>query len=119
MLSIFLLMASRSPPTLSSIRVSALFSMAIMAFLTSMSISFMSVEVPIVAFTLSSETCSYTHGFNISSNVVGDCYCSFATDFLINSSSTFSIFATAFICSVIMPFFASSICVIESPCSLF
>jgi len=87
--------------------------MAILAFSSSISKSHMSVEVPIVALTFVLSPAPIPTAFTSLPLLLGIAIVPWATDFLINSSVTFSALATAFISSVIMPFLASSICVIE------
>ncbi len=113
---ILLLISSKSPPTESSIKVSALLAMATLAFSSSISKSHISVEVPIVALTFVRSPAPIPTAFTSLPLLLGMAMVPWATDLLMNSASTFSFSATAFISSVIMPFLASSICVIDSPC---
>ena len=109
-----LLITSKSPPILNSIKQSAPWSIAICAFLTSSSKSTISVEVPTVAFTLVLRPAPIPEASMSLFTLLGITIVPLATDFKIKSSETFSIFATCFISSVNIPFFASLICVMIS-----
>ena len=109
-----LLITSKSPPILNSIKQSAPLSIAICAFRTSSSKFTISVEVPTVAFTFVLSPAPIPDASMSLCTLLGITIVPSATDFSIKSSVTFSIFATCFISSVKIPFFASLICVILS-----
>ena len=104
-----LLITSKSPPILNSIKQSAPWSIAICAFNTSSSKFTISVEVPTVAFTFVLSPAPIPAASISLFTLDGITIVPLATDLNIKSSLTPSILATCFISSVNMPFFASLI----------
>ena len=103
---------SKSPPTLNSIKVSAPLSCAASAFLTSKSISLISVDVPILAFTLLVRPSPTPTGIEPCLRPPIMTIVPFATRLRIISGSIFSFLDISRISSLMSPSLANSSCVL-------
>ena len=112
---IFSLNSSNLGPVLKSIIASAPKSTANLAFLISKSISSILLDEPILALILVVNPLPIPHAFVSLRMFFGITIVPFATPLRILSASIFSHLATASISGVILPFFASVICVIKAP----
>ena len=106
------LILSRSPPVERSITACAPYFKAVLAFSTSSSRLQCSLEVPMFALTLTLSPFPIPRAFGECMGLKGITIFPSATLFLMISTSIFSDLAISFICSVIIPFFASDIWVI-------